>query len=56
MGITGHDVESPPKYEIAHDVVVQIRRPLRHIERLRPVLLDLAAGENHVSEGMHILH
>lgn len=56
MSILCHDIEATSKNQVAHDVVVQIRRPLRHVERLRPFLVTFIGLEYNVSESLHILH
>ena len=55
MGIARHEVKSSPKDQVAHDIVVQIRGPLRHIERLRPVFVILATLANDILESLHVL-
>ena len=55
MRIARHKVKPSPKDQVAHNVVIEIRGPLRHIERLRPIFAVLAALENDILEGLHIL-
>ena len=55
MRIARHEVESSPENQVAHDVVVQIRGPLRHVERLRPIFAVLATLEYDILESLHVL-
>ena len=43
MFITRHAVETFAKNQVSHDVVVQPRRPLRHVQWLGPILVLLIA-------------
>lgn len=55
MGIAGHEVESSPENQVAHDIVVQIRGPLRHVEWFRPIFADLATLEDDILESLYVL-
>ena len=55
MRIARHEVKSSPENQVAHDIVVQIRGPLRHVERLRPIFAGLATLENDTLESLHVL-
>lgn len=56
MRVARHDIKPSPKDEVAHDVVVEVGRPLRHVERLRPVFLTVGGAQNDIPEGLHILY
>lgn len=56
MRIARHEVKPSPKDQVTHDVVIQIRGPLRHVERLRPVFAVLATLKNDILESLHILN
>jgi hypothetical protein len=55
MRIARHEIKPSPKDQVTHNIVVQIRGPLRHIKRLRPVFAVLATLENDILESLHIL-
>jgi len=55
MRIAGHEIKPSSKDQVTHDVVIQIRGPLRHVEWLRPVFAVFAALEDHILEGLHVL-
>jgi hypothetical protein len=55
MRIARHEVKSSPEDQVTHDIVVQIRGPLRHVERLRPVFAVIVTLKNDVLESLHIL-
>ena len=56
MSSIRHEVEPSAKDQVTHDVVVQIRRPLRHVERLRPVFPVLPTLEYNILKSPHVLH
>lgn len=56
MSIACHDIESSTEDKVAHDVVVEIRGPLRHVERLRPSFVASAALKDNIAESLYVLH
>lgn len=55
MRTARHEIKPSPENQVAHDIVVQVRGPLRHVERLRPVFAVFATLEDDILESLHIL-
>jgi hypothetical protein len=53
MSIACHKTEASAEHQVAHDIVGQIRGPLRHVERFGPSLVMIVAHD--IAERLSIL-